>query len=120
MECHNELVEVLENNALPYRTVARWIGKFQKGRVSTSDDQRSGRPASHVPSSSCSWITLRIYRPSSPYLYHWLDHSNLKKSRGLENPLDYSNLDNPTNYPEVDSCEKVCPPVIEILETIKR
>ncbi|GFX18223.1 uncharacterized protein TNCV_4305251 [Trichonephila clavipes] len=46
MECHCELVEALGNNALPYRTVARWIGKFQPGRVSTSDEQRSGQPVS--------------------------------------------------------------------------
>ncbi|GFV49068.1 uncharacterized protein TNCV_5065521 [Trichonephila clavipes] len=46
MECHSGLVEVLRNNALPYRTVARWIGKFQQGGVSTSDEQRSGRPVS--------------------------------------------------------------------------
>ncbi|GFX99804.1 HTH_48 domain-containing protein [Trichonephila clavipes] len=44
MECHSELVEALGNNALPYRTVARWIEKFQQGRVSTSDEQRTGRP----------------------------------------------------------------------------
>ncbi|GFV53809.1 HTH_48 domain-containing protein [Trichonephila clavipes] len=43
MECHSELVETLVNNALPYRTVLRWIGKFQQGRVSTCDEQRSGR-----------------------------------------------------------------------------
>ncbi|GFV46134.1 HTH_48 domain-containing protein [Trichonephila clavipes] len=43
MECHSELVEALGNNALSYRTVARWIGKFQQGRVSTCDEQRSGR-----------------------------------------------------------------------------
>ncbi|GFX15023.1 uncharacterized protein TNCV_4897911 [Trichonephila clavipes] len=46
MECHGELVEVLGNNALPYHTVARWIGKFQQERVSTSDEQRSERPVS--------------------------------------------------------------------------
>ncbi|GFX45065.1 uncharacterized protein TNCV_3431131 [Trichonephila clavipes] len=46
MECHSELVEALGNDALPYRTVARWIGKFQQGCVSTSDEQRSGRPVS--------------------------------------------------------------------------
>ncbi|GFQ91421.1 HTH_48 domain-containing protein [Trichonephila clavata] len=38
--------ESLGNNALSYRTVARWVGKFQQGRVSTSDEQRSGRPLS--------------------------------------------------------------------------
>ncbi|GFV24517.1 uncharacterized protein TNCV_814011 [Trichonephila clavipes] len=46
MECHSELVEALGNNALLYRTVARWVGKFQQGRMSTSDEQRSGRPVS--------------------------------------------------------------------------
>ncbi|GFS98274.1 HTH_48 domain-containing protein [Trichonephila clavipes] len=30
MECHSELVETYGNNALPYRTVARWVGKFQQ------------------------------------------------------------------------------------------
>ncbi|GFW42561.1 HTH_48 domain-containing protein [Trichonephila clavipes] len=40
MECHGELVEALGNNDLPYHTVARWIGKFQQGRLSTSDEQR--------------------------------------------------------------------------------
>ncbi|GFQ77175.1 histone-lysine N-methyltransferase SETMAR [Trichonephila clavata] len=44
MECHSELVEALGNNALSYRT--RWVGKFQQGRVSTSDEQRSDRPVS--------------------------------------------------------------------------
>ncbi|GFR04622.1 HTH_48 domain-containing protein [Trichonephila clavata] len=43
-ECHSEFVEALGNNALPYCTVARWVGKFQQGHVSTSDEQRSGRP----------------------------------------------------------------------------
>ncbi|GFX27391.1 HTH_48 domain-containing protein [Trichonephila clavipes] len=41
MECHSELVEALGNNVLSYRTVSRWIGKFQQGRVSTSDEQSS-------------------------------------------------------------------------------
>ncbi|GFQ69295.1 HTH_48 domain-containing protein [Trichonephila clavata] len=46
MECHSEFVEALGKNALPYRTVARWVGKFQQGRVSASDEQCSGRPLS--------------------------------------------------------------------------
>ncbi|GFU66065.1 uncharacterized protein TNCV_1116771 [Trichonephila clavipes] len=44
MECHSELVEALGNNALPYRTIARCVGKFQQGHVSSSDEQRSRRP----------------------------------------------------------------------------
>ncbi|GFQ94606.1 HTH_48 domain-containing protein [Trichonephila clavata] len=46
MEYHSKFVEALGNNALPYRTVARWEGRFQQGRVSTSDEQRSGRSVS--------------------------------------------------------------------------
>ncbi|GFW11298.1 HTH_48 domain-containing protein [Trichonephila clavipes] len=45
MECHSELVEALGNNALPYRTVARWVGMFQQGRESTTDEQRSAANA---------------------------------------------------------------------------
>ncbi|GFY23548.1 HTH_48 domain-containing protein [Trichonephila clavipes] len=45
MECHSELVETLGNNALPYRTVARWVNKFQQGRVSTCDEQRGAATA---------------------------------------------------------------------------
>ncbi|GFU70488.1 uncharacterized protein TNCV_2511441 [Trichonephila clavipes] len=40
MECHKELVEALGKNALPCRTRARWVGKFQQRRVSTSDEKR--------------------------------------------------------------------------------
>ncbi|GFQ94484.1 HTH_48 domain-containing protein [Trichonephila clavata] len=43
MEYHSEFVEALGENALPYRTVERWVGKFQQGCVSTSDEQRSRR-----------------------------------------------------------------------------
>ncbi|GFW92472.1 HTH_48 domain-containing protein [Trichonephila clavipes] len=42
MECHSE---ALGNNALPFRTVARWVGKFQQGHVSTSDEQRDAANA---------------------------------------------------------------------------
>ncbi|GFT20019.1 HTH_48 domain-containing protein [Trichonephila clavipes] len=39
MEYHSELVEALGNNDLPNHTVARCVGKFQQGHVSTSDEQ---------------------------------------------------------------------------------
>ncbi|GFQ66364.1 histone-lysine N-methyltransferase SETMAR [Trichonephila clavata] len=54
MECHSELVchSELGNNALPYRKIAWWVGKFQQGRVATSDEQRSGRPEAEGPSES--------------------------------------------------------------------
>ncbi|GFW98392.1 HTH_48 domain-containing protein [Trichonephila clavipes] len=39
VECHSELAEALGNNALPYCTVARWVGKFQQGRMLTTGEQ---------------------------------------------------------------------------------
>ncbi|GFR17286.1 HTH_48 domain-containing protein [Trichonephila clavata] len=46
MECHSEFGEALGNNALLYRPVARWVGKFQQERVSNRDEQHSGRQLS--------------------------------------------------------------------------
>ncbi|GFX49595.1 HTH_48 domain-containing protein [Trichonephila clavipes] len=44
-EWHSELEEALGNNTLPYRSVAMWVGKFQQGLVSTSDEQRDAANA---------------------------------------------------------------------------
>ncbi|GFV78069.1 HTH_48 domain-containing protein [Trichonephila clavipes] len=55
-ECHSELVEAPGNNALPYRTVARWVGRLQQGRVSTSDEQRSKRLVSVRTDLACGVI----------------------------------------------------------------
>ena len=35
-ECHSELIEALDNRALPYR-VARWAAAFQRVRVAIAD-----------------------------------------------------------------------------------
>ena len=43
-ECHSEFTKALGNRALPYRTVARWAAAFQRGRVSSADLRRTGRP----------------------------------------------------------------------------
>lgn len=45
-ECHTELREALGDRALPYRTVARWMEAFKRGRAATVDLPRSGRPES--------------------------------------------------------------------------
>ncbi|GFU23111.1 HTH_48 domain-containing protein [Trichonephila clavipes] len=65
MERHIESVVVLGNNALPQRTVARWIGKFQQGRMSPKmssvrDDRLVCGLTWHLPSSSSSRISLRV------------------------------------------------------------
>ncbi|GFQ86129.1 uncharacterized protein TNCT_394371 [Trichonephila clavata] len=78
MECHSEFVEALGNNALPYGTVVRWVGKFQQGRVSTCDEQRSGRPLSvrtdlaravieQLMDEDRRWMLLELERASSIY-----------------------------------------------------
>ena len=41
-ECLSELIEVLGNCALPYRTVARCAAAFQCGRVASADMLRTG------------------------------------------------------------------------------
>ena len=43
-ECHSELTEALGNRALPYRTVARWVAAFPRGKVASADMRRTGRP----------------------------------------------------------------------------
>ncbi|GFU49066.1 hypothetical protein TNCV_5055641 [Trichonephila clavipes] len=63
----------LWNNALPYCTVTRWVGKFQQGRVSTSDKQCDAANADadgiqrfphRCGDSSWELCTLRVFRPS--------------------------------------------------------
>jgi len=43
-EISGELNSVLGNNAPSDATIYRWIAEFQRGRKSTEDDHRSGRP----------------------------------------------------------------------------
>ena len=45
-ECHAELWEALNDRELPYRTAERWMEAFKRGRLSTVDLARSGRPES--------------------------------------------------------------------------
>ncbi|GFV46760.1 HTH_48 domain-containing protein [Trichonephila clavipes] len=65
MEYHSELVEALWNNALPYRC----IGKFHQGRVSTSDEQRSGRPVSVCTGLACAVIEQLVDYNKGPGLH---------------------------------------------------
>jgi len=43
---HRELVSVCGGSALDYSNVNRWMAKFKKGRVSSTDLPRPGRPYS--------------------------------------------------------------------------
>jgi len=44
-DIHADLVETLQDCALPYSTVARWCKEFKLGRTSTEDEHREGRPS---------------------------------------------------------------------------
>ncbi|PNF34053.1 hypothetical protein B7P43_G01170, partial [Cryptotermes secundus] len=44
-QCHQGLQEACRESALPYRTVARWVKDFNKGRQNVADMRRPGRPS---------------------------------------------------------------------------
>ncbi|PSN36131.1 hypothetical protein C0J52_27686, partial [Blattella germanica] len=43
-QCYEILQDVCGENALPYRTVARWVKAFNEGRQNVTDMPRSGHP----------------------------------------------------------------------------
>ena len=43
-ECFQRLREVCDEAALPFRTVARWVKAFRKGRDAVQDNLRTGQP----------------------------------------------------------------------------
>ena len=45
-EIHTDMVETMNDHAPSYSTVKQWVGEFKRGRVSTDDAERSGRPCS--------------------------------------------------------------------------
>lgn len=47
-QVNKDLRETLGVNAPPYSTVARWCAEFKRGRSSTNDDPRPGRPTTVV------------------------------------------------------------------------
>ncbi|GFX19727.1 uncharacterized protein TNCV_2076341 [Trichonephila clavipes] len=86
MECHSELLEALGNNALPYRIVARWVGKFQQGRVSTSDEQRL-RPLVSVRRNWSTYRTLPTFCPVTLILFPRLKNQYVVGSSQHERTL---------------------------------
>lgn len=43
-EIHEDMVQTLAEDSPSYATVKKWAAEFKRGRVSTEDDPRSGRP----------------------------------------------------------------------------
>ncbi|XP_055916969.1 protein GVQW3-like [Eupeodes corollae] len=43
-EIKEEMDSTLETSCPSYSTIKQWVSEFKKGRVSTSDESRSGRP----------------------------------------------------------------------------
>jgi [histone H3]-lysine36 N-dimethyltransferase SETMAR len=94
---HQELVDVMGQDAPSYRTVADWSSRFKAGRISIADDPRSGRPQEASSSGMISAVqkmveengrvtydemqhSLGIGRSTIQSLLH--DHLNLKKLCG--------------------------------------
>ena len=50
---HHELASVCGDSALDYSNVNRWMAKFKKGRVSSTDLPRPGRPCSSRTERTC-------------------------------------------------------------------
>ena len=42
---HQELIDILKDNAYSYRTIADWSHRFKEGRISVEDEPRPGRPS---------------------------------------------------------------------------
>lgn len=43
-DIHDDMLRTLGTNAVSYSTVKSWIAEFKRGRISTRDDARTGRP----------------------------------------------------------------------------
>ena len=43
-EIHDDMVKTLGEDSPCYSTVKKWVADFKRGRESTDDDARTGRP----------------------------------------------------------------------------
>ncbi|PNF28316.1 hypothetical protein B7P43_G04757 [Cryptotermes secundus] len=76
-QCHQGLQEACGEYALPYRTVARWVKAFNKGRQNVADMRRPGHPS----------VSEEVAQYYFPFLEHNLQPALRKKQRHfLQNP----------------------------------
>ncbi|XP_050296406.1 histone-lysine N-methyltransferase SETMAR-like [Anthonomus grandis grandis] len=59
-ECCAELISVFRNEAPHQSTVSRWYAEFKRGRVSLSDDPRSGAPKTVVTQENIDAVRMLI------------------------------------------------------------
>ncbi len=45
LQCYQELSEAYDENALPYKMVARWVKAFSAGQTETAYLHRTGQPS---------------------------------------------------------------------------
>ncbi|GFV13978.1 putative molluscan insulin-related peptide(s) receptor receptor beta chain [Trichonephila clavipes] len=89
MECDSELVEALGNNALPDRVVARRVGKFQQGRVSTTDEQRG---AANADADSIQLLPHRCGYSSRDYIEVLFDCSKVRNSTAISKCAPFNDI----------------------------
>jgi len=51
-QIHQRLLAQYGDSALPRRSVYEWIQKFQEGRTSVKDEERTGRPSTSITDSN--------------------------------------------------------------------
>ena len=61
-EIHRRLSAQYGGSALPRRSVYEWIKKFQQGRTSLKDEERSGRPSTSITDSNVEDVRAMILK----------------------------------------------------------
>ena len=60
-EIHCELINVYGSSAPSYAQVKFWVGEFKRGRTSSEDETRSGRPSDPTDEEMCNKVRDLVY-----------------------------------------------------------
>ena len=60
-EIHGELADVYESSAPSHAQVKFWVGEFKRGRTSSKDEARSGRPPYAIDEEMCKKFRDLVY-----------------------------------------------------------
>ena len=60
-EIHCELINVYGSSAPSYAQIKFWVGEFKRGRTSSGDETRSGRPSDATDEKMCNKVRDLVY-----------------------------------------------------------
>ena len=60
-EIHCELINVYGSSAPSYAQVKFWVGEFKRGRTSSEDETRSGRPSDATDEEMCNKVRDLVF-----------------------------------------------------------